>query len=98
MGAPPRTGASVPLDDSALAGDSYRFAGLKRAEGGGWDRARASEPDRFATFEQLDFLRHRLSTVEEIADAVVFLASPRAAGINAADVHVDGGQRRPSMR
>jgi 3-oxoacyl-[acyl-carrier protein] reductase len=67
-------------------------------EGGGWDRARESDPDRFAAFERLDFPRERLSTVEEIADAAVFLASPRAAGINAADIHVDGGQRRPSMR
>jgi 3-oxoacyl-[acyl-carrier protein] reductase len=67
-------------------------------EGGGWDRARQNDPDRFAAFEQLDFPRERLSTVDEIADAAVFLASPRAGGINAADVHVDGGQRRPSMR
>ncbi|PZO03089.1 MAG: hypothetical protein DCF30_03845 [Hyphomicrobiales bacterium] len=26
------------------------------------------------------------------------MVSPRAAGINAADIHVDGGQRRPSIR
>jgi 3-oxoacyl-[acyl-carrier protein] reductase len=65
---------------------------------GGWDRARRNDPDRFAAFERLDFPRERLSTVDEIADALVFLASPRAAGINAADIHVDGGQRRPSMR
>ena len=67
-------------------------------EGGGWDRAQQNDPARFAEFERLDFPRQRLSAVDEIADAVVFLASPRAAGINAADVHVDGGQRRPSMR
>ena len=67
-------------------------------EGGGWDRTRQSDAERFAAFEQLDFPRQRLSTLDEIADAAVFLASPRAAGINAADLQVDGGQRRPSMR
>ena len=67
-------------------------------EGGGWERSRRNDPDRFAEFERLDFPRQRLSTVDEIADAIVFLASPRAAGINAADIQVDGGQRRPSMR
>lgn len=67
-------------------------------EGGGWDRTRQADPDRFAAFERGDFPRQRLSTVDEIADAAVFLASPRAAGINAADLQVDGGQRRPSLR
>jgi NAD(P)-dependent dehydrogenase (short-subunit alcohol dehydrogenase family) len=38
-----------------------------------------------------------LSTVDEIADALVFLASPRAMGINASDLQVDGGRRRPSL-
>jgi 3-oxoacyl-[acyl-carrier protein] reductase len=67
-------------------------------EGGGWERSRATDPDRFAAFEHLDFPRQRLNALDEIADAIVFLASPRAAGINAADIPVDGGQRRPSMR
>lgn len=55
-------------------------------DGGGWDRTRREMPERFAEFERMDFPRGRLSAVEEIADAVLFLASPRAAGINAADL------------
>jgi 3-oxoacyl-[acyl-carrier protein] reductase len=66
--------------------------------GGGWERTQRDLPEAFASFEQNEFPRGRLSTVEEIADALVFLASPRAMGINAADLQVDGGQRRPSLR
>ncbi len=66
--------------------------------GGGWERTRAEQPENFAKFEAEDFPMKRLGTVEEIANAIVFVASPRASGINAADVHVDGGQRRPSIR
>lgn len=67
-------------------------------EGGGWERTRGNEPEAFSQFEQMDFPRKRLSTVDEIADAVLFLASPRSMGINASDLQVDGGQRRPSIR
>lgn len=67
-------------------------------EGGGWERVRRDMPDAFVQFEHMDFPRQRLSIVEEIADAVLFLASPRAMGINASDLQVDGGQRRPSIR
>ena len=66
--------------------------------GGGWERTRAERPEDFARFEAEDFPGKRLGTVQEIADAIAFVASPRAAGINAADIHVDGGQRRPSIR
>jgi 3-oxoacyl-[acyl-carrier protein] reductase len=66
--------------------------------GGGWERTQRDLPEAFASFEQNEFPRGRLSTVEEIADALAFLASPRAMGINAADLQVDGGQRRPSLR
>jgi 3-oxoacyl-[acyl-carrier protein] reductase len=66
--------------------------------GGGWERTRAERPEDFAKFEAEDFPAQRLSTVQEIADVIAFVASPRASGINAADIHVDGGQRRPSIR
>jgi 3-oxoacyl-[acyl-carrier protein] reductase len=66
--------------------------------GGGWERVQQSMADAFAAFERAEFPRGRLSTLDEIADAVLFLASPRSAGINAADLQVDGGQRRPSLR
>ncbi|WP_158747470.1 SDR family NAD(P)-dependent oxidoreductase [Acidisphaera sp. L21] len=67
-------------------------------DGGGWDRTKHSKPEAFSEFERMDFPRGRLSTVQEIADAAVFLASPRAMGLNATDLQVDGGQRRPSIR
>ena len=66
--------------------------------GGGWERIRAERPEDFAKFEAEDFPAMRLGTVQEIADVVAFTVSPRATGINAADIHVDGGQRRPSIR
>ena len=39
----------------------------------------------------------RLGRPDEIAAAVVFVASPVASWINATDIAVDGGQRRPSI-
>lgn len=66
-------------------------------EGGGWARTRDRDPAGFAAFERGEFPRGRLGAAEEVADAAVFLASPRSMGVNAADLQVDGGQRRPSM-
>jgi 3-oxoacyl-[acyl-carrier protein] reductase len=66
--------------------------------GGGWERTRAERPEDFARFEAEDFPAQRLGAVQEIADVIAFTVSPRASGINAADIHVDGGQRRPSIR
>jgi 3-oxoacyl-[acyl-carrier protein] reductase len=66
--------------------------------GGGWERTRAERPDDFAAFERHDFPWQRLGSAAEVADVVAFLASPRARWINGADIHVDGGQRRPSIR
>lgn len=64
--------------------------------GGGWDRVRATQPERFAAFEQREFPWQRLGTPEEVADVVVFLLSERAAWINGANIAVDGAQGRPS--
>ncbi|OYU49228.1 MAG: 3-oxoacyl-ACP reductase [Rhizobiales bacterium PAR1] len=66
--------------------------------GGGWERTRAERPEDFAAFEANDFPWQRLGTDTEVADAITFLASPKASWINGADIHVDGGQRRPSIR
>lgn len=66
--------------------------------GGGWERTRTERPEDFARFEAEEFPAQCLCTVQEIADAIVFVVSPRASGINAANIHVDDGQRRPSIR
>jgi 3-oxoacyl-[acyl-carrier protein] reductase len=64
--------------------------------GGGWERFRATQAERFAEFERREFPWGRLGTPEEVADAVVFLLSERAAWINGANIAVDGAQGRPA--
>ena len=64
--------------------------------GGGWDRFRSTQPDRFAEFERREFPWGRLGTPEEVADVVVFLLSERASWVNGANIAVDGAQGRPS--
>ena len=64
--------------------------------GGGWERFRAEQSERFAEFERREFPWGRLGSPEEVADVVVFLLSERAAWINGANIAVDGAQGRPS--
>ena len=64
--------------------------------GGGWERTRERDPERFHTLEQREFPWGRLGTPEEIADVVTFVLSPRATWINGANIPVDGAQGRPS--
>jgi 3-oxoacyl-[acyl-carrier protein] reductase len=64
--------------------------------GGGWERFRAEQAERFAEFEQREFPWGRLGTPEEVADVVAFLLSDRATWINGANIAVDGAQGRPS--
>jgi len=65
-------------------------------EGGGWERFRTTQAERFAEFERREFPWGRLGTPEEVADAVVFVLSERASWINGANIAVDGAQGRPS--
>ena len=65
-------------------------------EGGGWDRFRSQQAERFAAFQQREFPWGRLGTPEEVADVVVFVLSERASWINGANIAVDGAQGRPS--
>jgi len=66
--------------------------------GGGWDRFRGEHPERFERFVRGAFPWGRLGTVEEVADAAVFLLSPRSRWINGANIPVDGAQGEPTAR
>lgn len=65
-------------------------------DGGGWDRMRAEQPERFAAFVERDLPWERLGTPAEVAALACFVLSPRASWVNGTDVAVDGAQGRPS--
>jgi 3-oxoacyl-[acyl-carrier protein] reductase len=60
--------------------------------GGGWERRQQADPAGIAAMVERELPLGRFGTVEEVADAVVFVASPRASWINGACIVVDGGQ------
>jgi len=62
--------------------------------GGSWDRKRKADPEGIARFVENELPYGRFGTPEEIAAAIVFLASPRASLITGACLTVDGGQSR----
>ena len=59
-------------------------------DGNGWDRYRIANPDYFDDYVRHGFPMGRLGTAEEVADVIVFLASPRAHWINGRNIAVDG--------
>ncbi|MFT3696194.1 MAG: SDR family oxidoreductase [Kofleriaceae bacterium] len=61
-------------------------------EGGGWDRRQKADPKGIADMIARELPFGRFGTVDEVADAVAFVASPRASWINGACIVVDGGQ------
>ncbi len=58
--------------------------------GGGWDDFRKKHPKSFAAYVRDGFPMGRLGRPEEVADVIVFLASPRANWINGRHIPVDG--------
>lgn len=62
--------------------------------GGGWDRRQQADPAGIAAFVEREIPSGRFGTVEEVADVVAFVASPRARWITGACIAVDGGQSR----
>jgi 3-oxoacyl-[acyl-carrier protein] reductase len=65
--------------------------------GGGWAGYQESDPQGFGRFETEEFPLGRLGTPEEVARAVVFVASPAGGWINGALIPVDGGQQQPTV-
>jgi 3-oxoacyl-[acyl-carrier protein] reductase len=59
-------------------------------EGNGWDRYRVAQLDYFNDYVRHGFPMGRLGTAEEVADVIVFVASPRAYWINGRNIPVDG--------
>jgi 3-oxoacyl-[acyl-carrier protein] reductase len=66
-------------------------------EGGSWGRRLQEDPDGMAAFIAQSIPGGRFGTVEEVARAVVFLASPAASWIVGATLNVDGGQSRSNI-
>ena len=62
--------------------------------GGGWFRRQQQDPAAIAAFVERELPFGRFGTPDEVADAVVFLASARARWISGACVVVDGAQSR----
>jgi 3-oxoacyl-[acyl-carrier protein] reductase len=59
-------------------------------EGNGWDHYRLANPDYYADYVRYGFPMGRLGTAEEVADVIVFAASPRAHWVNGRNIPVDG--------
>jgi 3-oxoacyl-[acyl-carrier protein] reductase len=62
--------------------------------GGGRDRRQKADPDGIADMIKRELPFGRFGTPEEVADAVAFVASPRASWIAGACIVVDGAQSR----
>jgi 3-oxoacyl-[acyl-carrier protein] reductase len=61
--------------------------------GGGWEMMREHQPEIYDMVRQ-SVPSRRLGTPKEIADAAVWLVSPRAGWVNGAALVVDGGQSK----
>ncbi len=83
---------------SDLAKDEIRVfsvaPGSTLFPGGSWERRVRDDPEGMAAFVERELPWGRLGTVDEVADVVAFLVSPRASWVVGTCVVVDGGQSR----
>ncbi|MEO8839983.1 MAG: SDR family oxidoreductase [Kofleriaceae bacterium] len=92
--------AAVIALAKALAGDYGKLGvrvnsvapGSILFPGGGWERRRDADPAGIAAMVERELPFGRFGTVDEVADTVAFVASPRASWIHGACLVVDGGQ------
>jgi 3-oxoacyl-[acyl-carrier protein] reductase len=81
-----------------LARDNIRVLsvapGSTLFQGGSWERRTREDPEAMADFVARELPFGRFGTVEEVADVVAFLVSPRASWVAGTCVVVDGGQSR----
>jgi 3-oxoacyl-[acyl-carrier protein] reductase len=81
-----------------LAADGIRVLSIAPGStlfpGGSWERRLREDPEGMAAFIERELPWRRLGTVEEVADVVAFLVSPRASWVVGTAVTVDGGQSR----
>lgn len=105
LGAPVTYSAAKAGLDAAVNGLSRPFAaeniringvapGNILFPGGTWDRKSAEDPEAVAAMLARDVPQGVLGRPEDVADAVIFLASRRAAFITGTVLVVDGGQTR----
>ncbi len=85
------TWASLGIRVNSVAPGSIAF------EGGSWGRRLVDDPEGMRLFVEQQIAAGRFGRPEEIAAAVVFLASPRASWIMGASLNIDGGQSRSGI-
>lgn len=78
--------APADIRVNSIAPGSVRFPG------GSWDQRVQEDPEAMARFVGANLPLGRFGNVEEIANLVAFLASPRASLITGACLAIDGGQ------
>jgi 3-oxoacyl-[acyl-carrier protein] reductase len=80
--------ASSGIRVNSVAPGSIRFPG------GSWDRRVQEDPEGMARWVDQNLPLGRFGTVEEVANVVTFLASPRASLLTGTCIPVDGSQGR----